>query len=50
MEHGWVVQLTFTGLCLNLNIVGVWFAINWYWYVFRTENSSGGFRRGEETV
>ena len=31
------MQLTGTGLCLELNRVGVGHAVNWYWFVFGTE-------------
>ena len=31
------MQLTGTGLCLELNRTGVGRAVNWYWFVFGTE-------------
>ena len=31
------MQLTGTGLCLELNTAGVGRAVNWYWFVLRTE-------------
>ena len=38
----WGVQLTGTGLCLELNRAGVGRAVNWYWFVFGTEESRCG--------
>ena len=42
MEKVWGVQLTGTGLCLELNRAGVGRAVNWYWFVLGTEWSGCG--------
>jgi hypothetical protein len=36
------VKLTGTGLCYELNVVGVWCAVNWYRFVLGTECNRGG--------
>ena len=42
IEQVWGVQLTGTGLCLEMNRASVGRAVNWYWFVFGTELASVG--------
>ena len=38
----WGVQLTGTGLCLELNRADVGRAVNWYWFVFELNRADVG--------